>query len=168
MFYVTIKILRDWINLYKLIQSFLIIGLSESEDEGEKSVITKKRKVTFNLDKNPLITDLDHRDKKTKRALKAELWFEKDSFKNLIDEKDEDYELDKMIEDLKRKGGRLINDENSGKSESKKPKKKNQTVNDEDSDYDMEEMMAQNKKVKKIGGKDGYEVLAKGTRKLNF
>lgn len=131
------------------------LGLSDSEEETKPK---KKEKPIIDADNNPLITDLDHRDKKSKRTQKAQLWFEKDIFKNLEDEKDEDYELDKMVEALEEKGGSVI------KKESTKKNTKRKESEDENSDYDMEEMMATTKKVKKVGGKDGYEVVAKETK----
>lgn len=139
------------------------LGLSDTEEERKKTKISKKRKPVVDSENNPLITDLDNRDKKSKRTHKAQLWFEKDIFKNLENEKDEDYELDKMVEVLEKKGGSVISSE-SKKKDSRKEKRKD--LEDEDSDYDVEEMMSPAKKVKKVGGKDGFEVVAKEAKKM--
>ena len=122
----------------------------------------KKGKQSKDSDNNPLLTDLDFRDKKTKKIHKAELWFEKDAFKNLETDGDADYELDRMIEQYKKKGGNILGEEE--KIEEKINEENNRKVSESDdanSDYDMEEMMAPNKKVKKIGGKDGFEIVSR-------
>lgn len=53
---------------------------------------------------NPLLTDLDNTDPVTKRSMKAELWFQKDSFKDIDDEDDEGVDLDKLAETFREKG----------------------------------------------------------------
>lgn len=143
--------------------------MDESEDE-----ITNKpqKKQQFkDPESNPLLTDLDFRDKETKRAHKAALWFEKDAFKNLENEDDADYELDKMIEQYKKKGGHVLGEGKKMQAkvdEEKKRKRKISENDDTNSDYDMEEMMAPNKKLKKIGGKDGFEIVPQETGKEVF
>ncbi|XP_012135253.2 pre-rRNA 2'-O-ribose RNA methyltransferase FTSJ3 [Megachile rotundata] len=128
------------------------LGLDDSEDEDTSK--KKKKKVHFvDEPENPLLTDLDYRDKKTKRIHKAELWFEKDIFKNLDDEEDEDLELDKMIEEYKKGGGRVLGENTDSDKENKTVKQNNVSHDDDDddddkdtnSDYDMEEMMGDNK-----------------------
>lgn len=54
---------------------------------------------------------MDYRNKDEKKTHKAELWFQRDIFKNLIDEKDEDADLDKMVEEYKKKGAKVIGKE---------------------------------------------------------
>lgn len=117
-------------------------------------------------DGNPLLTDLDFRDKKTKRISKAKLWFEKDAFKNLENEDDEDYEINRMIDVYKKKGGHIVGEEKNveEKTDEKKERKRNisesdvSESDDTNSDYDVEEMMAPNRKVQKIDKKDGFEI----------
>ncbi|XP_012538675.2 pre-rRNA 2'-O-ribose RNA methyltransferase FTSJ3 [Monomorium pharaonis] len=140
------------------------LGLDNSEDES----ITKLQKNPKIIDpeSNPLLTDLDFRDKETKRIHKAALWFEKDVFKNLENDDDADYELDKVIKEYKQKGGHIIGEEEKMQEkvdEEKKRKRKISESDAENSDYDVEEMMASKKKLKKIGGKDGFEIVSKET-----
>jgi len=80
----------------------------------------------------------------------------------LENEDDADYELGKMIEEYKKKGGRVLGEEKKVEEkveEKSKRKRKISESDDNNSDYDMEEMMAP-KKVKKIGGKDGFEIVS--------
>jgi len=145
--------------------------LDDSEDESTNKVKTKLQKEQQDPESNPLLTDLDFRDKETKRAHKAALWFEKDIFKNLENDDDAEYELDKMIELYKKKGGHVLGEEEKIQEkvdEEKKRKRKISENDDTNSDYDMEEMMAPNKKLKKIGGKDGFEIVPKETGKEVF
>ena len=136
--------------------------MDESEDDTTKK--PQKKQQFKDPESNPLLTDLDFRDKETKRAHKAALWFEKDVFKNLENEDDADYELDKMIEQYKKKGGHVLGEEKKMQvDEGKKRKRKISENDDTNSDYDMEEMVAPNKKLKKIGGKDGFEIVPQGT-----
>ncbi|XP_076647940.1 pre-rRNA 2'-O-ribose RNA methyltransferase FTSJ3 [Halictus rubicundus] len=155
------------------------LGLDDSDDEDRKEVRSKKKKHEDDSE-NPLLTDLDHRDKKTKRIHKAELWFEKDIFKNLEDEKDEDFQLDRMVEEYKKKGGRILGEDTTISEKeteiSNGNAKMDSAVNDDDvdsevdsedtdsgSDYDMDEAMMTNKKNKKnnVGGKNGFEIVSK-------
>ncbi|XP_046740794.1 pre-rRNA 2'-O-ribose RNA methyltransferase FTSJ3 [Diprion similis] len=143
------------------------LGFSESEDETLPSQ-SRKRGLREETSSNPLVTDLDGRDKISKRAQKAELWFEKDIFKNLENDGDADIEIDKMAEQLKNKGGSIIGE---AKSNAKK-QKSNENAKSEDSDeedssdsdnsdYDIEEAMAEDKKPKKVNGKSGFEIVKK-------
>ena len=143
--------------------------MDESEDDTTNKY--QKKQQFKDLESNPLLTDLDFRDKETKRAHKAALWFEKDVFKNLENEDDADYELDKMIEQYKKKGGHILGEEKKMQikvDEEKKRKRKISENDDTNSDYDVEEMMAPNKKLKKIGGKDGFEIVPQETGKEVF
>jgi len=64
------------------------------------------------------LTDLDYRDKDAKKIAKANLWFEKDIFKNMktSEEQDEDIDFDTLVKDFKKKGVKVI-----GEDENRKP-----------------------------------------------
>ncbi|XP_011640902.1 pre-rRNA processing protein FTSJ3, partial [Pogonomyrmex barbatus] len=138
------------------------LDLDDSEDESTNKLQKKKPQIK-DSESNPLLTDLDFRDKETKRIHKAALWFEKDAFKNLEDEADADYELDKMVEQYKKRGGHVLGEEKKMQEEideEKKRKRKASESDHTDSDYDIEEIMSSKKKMKKVGGKDGFEIVS--------
>lgn len=142
--------------------------MDDSEDESTNKPQKKKQQFK-DSESNPLLTDLDFRDKETKRIHKAALWFEKDVFKNLDKEDDADYELDKIVEQYKKKGGHILGEEKEMQEKVDKEKKQKRKISESDdtnSDYDMEEIMAPNKKLKKIGGKDGFEIVSQKTGKV--
>lgn len=150
-------------------------GLGFSDTEASEPKFEKSKPKS----KNPLLTDLDYRDKSIKRAQKAEMWFQRDVFKNLEDEDDEDFELDKMVENYKKQGREIIGQKD--KKTKKKKKKLGSDGEDEDEDessddtgsdedYNVDEALAQVSKdeVKKVSGKGGgYEVVKKRKLKLD-
>ncbi|XP_020286166.1 pre-rRNA processing protein FTSJ3 [Pseudomyrmex gracilis] len=147
------------------------LDLEDSEDESTSEPQIEQPSV--DPDSNPLLTDLDFRDKKTKRISKAELWFEKDAFKNLEDEDDADYEINRMIDVYKKKGGHIVGEEKNVEEKTNEKKERKRNISERDgsesddtnSDYDVEEMMAPQRKVQKIGKKDGFEIASKETGK---
>lgn len=107
------------------------LGLSDSEDETQKNTIQN----SIVTNENPLITDLDYREKGQKKTHKAELWFERDVFKNLVDEQDEDYDIDRLVDEYKNKGAKIIGEKNV---DDKKKEKESDNDTDSDSGSDTE------------------------------
>ncbi|CAG9864258.1 unnamed protein product [Phyllotreta striolata] len=133
-------------------------GLGFNDDEEEEAVPKKQLLKSTKTKDHPLITDLDYRDKEKKKAHKAEIWFERDGFKNLIDKKDEDVDLDKMVTNIKKKGAEFVenNKEKATKTDynSEGESSDSDTDTDTDSDYDVDkEVQINNSK------KDGFEIV---------
>lgn len=90
------------------------LGFSDNEDEEkieDKRVDGRKQKKQKKVAKteNPLLTDLDHRDKNTKREQRVNLWFEKDALKDLdASDVDEDYDLNNLTNQYKSKGVHVL------------------------------------------------------------
>ncbi|XP_060070068.1 pre-rRNA 2'-O-ribose RNA methyltransferase FTSJ3-like [Ylistrum balloti] len=86
-------------------------------------------------DANPLIVNLEKVSTQVERKLNS--WFNKESFAGLDDEVDEDIEIEKMMEDYKRRGGTI-----TGKKEIRKEKevkKKSKRVDTEEDDSGVDE-----------------------------
>lgn len=81
---------------------------SETESTKPTKQATKKSKQTN--EQNPLLMDLDTRDKSTKRDQRVNLWFDKDKFKELdeSEEDDEEYDLNKLSNQYKEKGVQVL------------------------------------------------------------
>ncbi|KAI5694611.1 hypothetical protein M8J76_009853 [Diaphorina citri] len=97
----------------------LQVSDDENEEEGGKPAKQRKTKMTEEelkkwgtVDDHPLITKLDNRTQLDRRVQKANMWFDKDVFKNVEKEEDEDFELDKIASILKDKG-KIIRDRRS-------------------------------------------------------
>lgn len=138
----------------------------EKDDEAEEDVDSDNPDA-----QNPLITDLDYRDKDEKRRQKAQLWFEKDSFKNVLSGEDQavDYDLDRLTEMYRKSGAKIIGDDDKDKPLGKKARqrakhdvaKEDSSSDDSDSEAEAEEDQSyEHKTVEKVGGKDGFEVVS--------
>lgn len=97
------------------------LGLGGSDDENnsdaDKKADSKKSKngkgvKKVERTKHPLITDLDHRDKGTKRDQRVNLWFEKDNLREAAEnDADEDFDLDKLSHQYKTKGVKVFGED---------------------------------------------------------
>ncbi|CAH0406467.1 unnamed protein product [Chilo suppressalis] len=154
------------------------LAFSDSENESKKidkltkrntMKNSKKDKITSIPKNNPLLTDLDNTDPVSRRSMKAELWFQKDCFKNIDEEDDEGVDLDKIAKSFKEKGKKVS--EEIEKSEQKQTqlgsKRKLTDIessddNSSDSDYDVEDTVAPG--IQKVGAKsekkDDFEVVS--------
>lgn len=88
------------------------LGLGDSDDDesSKKPAAKKNAKKSKKAEQNPLLTDLDVRDKTTKRDQRVSLWFDKDKFKEMdsSDNNDEDFDLDKLSNQYKTKGVKVL------------------------------------------------------------
>lgn len=86
------------------------LGFDESDDESaKKKSNTKQTKKLKKADQNPLLMDLDVRDKSTKRDQRVNLWFDKEKFKEMSDsDEGEDFDLDKLSSQYKTKGVKVL------------------------------------------------------------
>lgn len=100
------------------------LGLDDSDknsdDESSPPPPTKKQAANAKQSKkkadpkNPLLMDLDVRDKSTKRDQRVNLWYDKDKFKEMENntDEDEDFDLDKLSHQYKAKGVKVLGDAN--------------------------------------------------------
>ncbi|XP_071450021.1 pre-rRNA 2'-O-ribose RNA methyltransferase FTSJ3 [Hetaerina americana] len=115
---------------------------SESSEESEDEDVEEDEKTEkpIGARKAALITDLDDRPKSLKRQQKAELWFQKDAFKDLEDEEDEDYEISELVtkarEKSKVEGDVAVQNELDKKVVKAKDQKKAKPKEDSDIDSD--------------------------------
>ncbi|XP_014232706.1 pre-rRNA processing protein FTSJ3 isoform X2 [Trichogramma pretiosum] len=150
----------------------------EEEEDIEMEVDDDEEEEEDNKEEeHPLITDLDYRDLSTKKLAKINMFFERDNFKDSSDEElVEDMDIDRMVDVYKKKGGKIIGDDKDSSQKNKKSgKSKYQSddeVSDNDSDYNVDEEVgrdiksSKNKaKNKKVGGKDGFEIVSKESAK---
>lgn len=158
------------------------LGLSDDEDQGFDRKTKTGRKIREKGKKkseNPLITDLDTRDKDTKRKQRVQLWFEKDNLKDMKDEDaDEDYDLDKLSSQYKQKGVRVLGEERVADMEErflgKKAKRRARHGKKEESDDDSSSGDSADEAElgvgtsKRVGGSDGYDVVSAKPKKIKL
>lgn len=166
------------------------LGFSDDDDDddgNDKKKNKKIKKVAKEIE-NPLLTDLDTRDKDTKRQQRVQLWFEKDNLKEIdgSEDTDEDFDLDKLSKQYKQKGVNVLGDKTDdgnsvqpflGKKAKRRARhakknddfhsKSSSSSSSDDSDTaDEMDMPQQTSKqtVKKVSGPSGsFEVVSNGT-----
>ncbi|XP_033747562.1 pre-rRNA 2'-O-ribose RNA methyltransferase FTSJ3-like [Pecten maximus] len=97
----------------------------EDEEDAEEEDMEFEDDEQVKKDANPLIVNLEKVSTQVERKLNS--WFNKESFAGLDDEVDEDVEIEKMMEDYKRRGGTI-----TGRKEESKGKKTKNVDNEED------------------------------------
>ncbi|XP_059607372.1 pre-rRNA 2'-O-ribose RNA methyltransferase FTSJ3 [Phlebotomus argentipes] len=156
------------------------LGLPGDEEESGNEDVAKAKEVRAKLRAtNPLLMDLDSRDKDTKRTQRVQFWFEKDTLKGLEDEEeDQEFDLDRIAAEFKKKGVKIL-----GKAEEqelplgKKAKRKarhqadkseSDTTDSEDEDHDSGAAV-KHEVVQNVGGKAGFDVVARQpTKKIRL
>lgn len=101
------------------------LGFDESDEEEtskKKGDAKKMKKPTKKGEQNPLLMDLDVRDKSTKRDQRVNLWFDKEKFKEDDSDDGEDFDLDKLSHQYKTKGVKILGEASDKASESPTPK----------------------------------------------
>lgn len=147
-------------------------------DQPNKIEREKKNEIKLERDRNPLITDLDYRSKDDKRLSKAKLWFEKEAFKVLQnnDEQEEDFDLDALTHDYEGKGIKVAEAAKKTKPDSyllgKKSKRRACYIikcedNSEDGDHDMDDTEKECSELKTsdhIGTSSTFEIVASDSK----
>uniref|UniRef100_A0A1B0CJ34 Ribosomal RNA methyltransferase SPB1-like C-terminal domain-containing protein n=2 Tax=Lutzomyia longipalpis TaxID=7200 RepID=A0A1B0CJ34_LUTLO len=156
------------------------MGLSDNESadgaSGNEEEVARAREVQAKLRAtNPLLTDLDYRDKDTKRHQRVQFWYEKDNLKALEDEEDAEHDLDRIAAEFRKKGVKILGKQEDpaervlGKKARKRAKyQKDTEKSDSDTtDDETEKVQATGnshheltyKVVEKVGGKEGFDVV---------
>lgn len=161
-------------------------GLDDSVDDEELEFDSDNDEVELTKDedsgeKNPLLVDLQP---EMTPSARANMWFEKDVFKDLENEADEDLEISQMVEEYKKQGGKILGKNSEtlspigkkgtkrGKKEEGKKMKKVRIDEREGSDSDSdsesesgrvaesaEETSKKRKKKEKVKKLSGFEVV---------
>lgn len=110
------------------------------------------------------MTDLDNTDSVSRRSMKADLWFQKDSFKDIDEDDDEGVDLDKLAETYVEKGKKVAEETKLANLKSGLKRKLEEDSSDDDSsdsDYDVENNVAPStdKAGAKSNKKVGFEVV---------
>merc|ERR1711962_1420102 len=107
----------------------------ERDGEDPQSLKDRKKKVKKNKEStdNPLLVNLDAGKQKDDKISKAAVWFQKDIFKNVENEEDEDYDLEEM---MAKQAGR---DKNSKKKVHFETDSKDEDEDEEDDSEDESE-----------------------------
>lgn len=138
------------------------LGLGKEDDKRDSRKKSKVKKVDKKSE-NPLLTDLDTRDKDSKRNQRVQLWFTKDNLKNVEGEADEDFDLDKLTNQYKGRGVRVLGEEEIPKmplgKKAKRRARHGPKEDEDDSDSDSDNDSNQHETVEKIGGENGYDVV---------
>lgn len=161
------------------------LGFSDDEDDGDSKDKKKGKKGTKEPDAL-IVRDLDNRTKDIKRKQRVQLWFEKDTLKSIEKDDDEDADLDKLADEYKKKGVKVLGNTDDdivvpemlgkkAKRRARHAKDKEASSSEESSDdeYNADDMETEQVKEtkkgtkenkhagnKKVGGKAGFEVVS--------
>uniref|UniRef100_A0A6B2EFW7 Putative rRNA methyltransferase n=1 Tax=Phlebotomus kandelakii TaxID=1109342 RepID=A0A6B2EFW7_9DIPT len=156
------------------------LGFSGDESDAGNEQVARAREVQAKLRAtNPLLMDLDSRDKDTKRNQRVQFWFEKDNLKGLEDEEDQEFDLDRIAADFKKKGVKILGNAEEELPLGKKAKRKKRHQVDQESDGTDSEVeeggsvdpvsgSVKHEVVQNVGGKAGFDVMSRQPKKIRL
>lgn len=152
------------------------LGLEDGNEDSDNNDDSEKIEELNDGSKNSLLVELNgNQDRKSRKQMKADVWFDKDVFRGIEDDDDlEEADVEAAITAIKKKGGNIQEKQKKAKqkpdkaaatAKSAKNKSADSSSSESESDFDENEHYPYRKQNTKKGGsdnvkeKDGFEVV---------